>query len=106
MTQPILANAAQLHSLSTQMDELSARAVTVLQQYEDAVQHASSAVFVGSAGSANVVTTAQIKQAQLNIQHRFKQVNDMLRQAAGHMTNTDDESHQQIAALPSQLQWT
>jgi WXG100 family type VII secretion target len=102
----IKANAAQLYSLSHQMDELSARAVTALQQYEDAVQHASSGIFVGSAGTANVATTAQIKQAQINVQNRFKQVNEMLRQAGGNFTNTDDDNHQRIASLPSQLQWT
>ena len=102
----IKANAAQLHSLSHAMDELSARAVTALQQYEDAVHQASTATLVGSAGQANVVTTAQIKQAQINVQNRFKPVNDMLRQAAGNFTNTDEDNHQRIAALPSQLQWT
>jgi uncharacterized protein YukE len=102
----IKANAAQLHNLSNQMDELSARAVTALQQYEDAVHHASTTILVGSAGGANVATTAQIKQAQINIQNRFKQINELLRSGAGHFTNTDEDNHQQIAALPGQLHWT
>ena len=50
-------------------------------------------------GQANLVSTAQIKEAQLKIQHRFQQVNDQLRSGANMYSNADDHNHQQIASI-------
>jgi len=107
MSQPTHVNHGQVVSLANQMDELSHRAQDVLQRYEDVVTHAhTGGSLVGAAGSANLVSSAQIKEAQLKIQHRFQQVNDQLRSGANMYSNADDHNHQQIASIPGQMRWT
>ena len=65
MSQPTHVNHGQVVSLANQMDELSHRAQDVLQRYEDVVTHAhAGGSLVGAAGSANLVSSAQIKEAQ------------------------------------------
>lgn len=106
MNQPILGNAAQMTGLAGQLNEISHTIVSALGEYEEAVHNASAATLVGQAGSANVTTTAQIKDAAMKVQHRFQEINRLLTQSGGHMTNTDEENHQRLAQIPSQLQWT
>lgn len=107
MTGPTLVNHQQLNALAAQMDELSHRAVDVLQRYSDAVQHANSGqILVGSAGQAHLVTSEQIHQAQTSIQNRFRAVNEVLRQGSGHYQNTDEDNSQMVASLASNLRFT
>jgi hypothetical protein len=107
MSQPTHVNHGQVVGLANQMDELSHRAQDVLQRYEDLVNHGhSGGSLVGAAGQANLVSSGQIKEAQLKIQHRFQQVNDLLRQGASMYSSADDDNHQRLASLPSQMRWT
>lgn len=104
---PTTVNHAAVVNLANQMDELSHRAQDVLARYEDAVQHAQSAqILNGSAGQANLVTSAQIKEAQLKIQSRFQAVNDLLRQGAGTYTSTDEDNAQQVASVGSHIRFS
>lgn len=100
-------NHAGVVGLANQMDELSHRAQDVLSRYEADVQHAQSAqVLNGNAGSTNVVTGAEIKDAQMKIQHRFQQINDLLRGGANTYTNTDEQNAHQVASVASSLRFT
>lgn len=100
-------NHAAVVALANQMDELSHRAQDVLARYEDAVQHAQSAqIFNGVAGSTNVVTGADIKEAQMKIQMRFQNVNDLLRSGASTYTSTDEDNAHAVASVASGLRFT
>jgi WXG100 family type VII secretion target len=98
-------NHAALVSLANQMDELSHRAQDVLQRYESAVADAHGAHFKGAAGTANLSTTADVKEAQLKIQHRFQAVNDLLRQGAASYTGSDEDNQSHIASVASSLRF-
>jgi hypothetical protein len=94
-------------NLSNQMDELSHRAQDVMARYQDAVQHAQSAqVLNGAAGSTNLVTGAEIHDAQMKIQARFQAVNDLLRSGASTYTNTDESSAHEISSVAGSLRYT
>lgn len=106
MAGPIKVDHSAVVNLANQMDELSHRAQDVMSRYSDAVQHAhSSQVLNGTAGQANLVTGAEIHDAQMKIQSRFQAVNDMLRQAAGTYTNTDADSAQAVASVGSHIRF-
>lgn len=93
--------------LANQMDELSHRAQDVLARYEESVQHAQSGqILNGAAGSTNLVTGAEVKEAQMKIQARFQSVNDMLRSGANTYTSTDEDSAHQLASVASGLRFT
>ncbi|MEB3033347.1 WXG100 family type VII secretion target [[Mycobacterium] nativiensis] len=93
--------------LANQMDELSHRAQDVLARYEESVQHAQSGqILNGAAGSTNLVTGAEIKEAQMKIQARFQSVNDLLRSGAHTYTSTDEDNAHQIASVASGLRFT
>ena len=65
------------------------RAQDVLARYEETVQHGHAAqILNGSAGNTNLITGAEIKEAQMKIQMRFGQVNEMLRGGARPATPT------------------
>jgi hypothetical protein len=99
-------NHAAVVNLANAMDELSQRAQDVLARYEDAVQHAQSAqILNGQAGNTNLVTGGEIKDAQMKIQQRFQQVNDVLRQGAGHYTSTDEDNAAQVAQVASHIRF-
>jgi hypothetical protein len=99
-------NHSSVVGLANSMDELSQRAQNVLARYEDAVQHAQAAqILNGSAGNTNVVTGAEIKDAQMKIQSRFQQVNDMLRSGGSQYTNTDEDNAHQIAQVASHIRF-
>jgi uncharacterized protein YukE len=99
-------NHAALVNLSSQMDELSHRAQDVLQRYEDTIQHAQAAqILNGSAGNTNINTGAEVKEAQMKIQTRFQQVNDLLRSGAGQYTNADEDNSQQLASVQSHIRF-
>ena len=99
-------NAAAVNNLANQMDELSHRAQDVLQRYEDIIQHAQSGqILNGAAGSANIVTGAQVKEAQLKIQARFQAVNDLLRSGASIYTVHDETNKGHIDGVTSALRF-
>ncbi|WP_431241071.1 WXG100 family type VII secretion target (plasmid) [Mycolicibacterium aichiense] len=94
-------------ALANQMDELSHRAQDVLARYEEAVNHAhASQALRGSAGSTNLVTGAEIKDAQLKIQARFQAVNDLLRSGATKYTGADEENAHNVASVAGSLRFT
>jgi uncharacterized protein YukE len=94
-------------NLANQMDELSHRAQDVMARYQDAVQHAqASQIFGGGAGDTNVVTGAEIHDAQMKIQTRFQSVNDLLRSGAATFTGADEHNASQIASVGSSLRYT
>ncbi len=103
---PTTVNHAAVVNLANQMDELSHRAQDVLARYSDAVQHAQSAqILNGNAGQTNLVTGAEVKDAQMKIQSRFQAVNDLLRQGAGTYTNTDDDNAHAVASVASHIRF-
>jgi negative regulator of replication initiation len=94
-------------NLANQMDELSHRAQDVMSRYQEAAQHAqASQVFDSGAGDTNVVTAAEIHDAQMKIQTRFQAVNDLLRSGASTFTNSDEQNAHQIASVGSSLRYT
>ena len=100
-------NAASVNALANQMDELSHQAQDVLARYEAAVEHAQSEqILNGQAGSANLVTGAEIKEAQMKIQTRFQRINDLLRSGATTYTSTDEDSAHSVASVASSLRFT
>ena len=100
-------NHAAVVSLANQMDELSHRAQDVLSRYEAAVQQAhSSQALNGAAGSTNLVTGAEIKDAQMKIQTRFQSVNDLLRSGASRYTNADEDNKSSLASVAGSLRFT
>ncbi|GAB4978954.1 hypothetical protein [Mycobacterium avium] len=100
-------NHAAVVALANQMDELSHRAQDVLSRYEAAVQHAQSAqILNGAAGSTNLVTGAEIKDAQMKIQTRFQAVNDLLRSGATTYTSTDEDNAHSFASVAGSLRFT
>lgn len=104
---PTTVNHAAVVHLANQMDELSHRAQDVLSRYEEAVQHAQSGqILNGSAGQTNLVTGAEIREAQMKIQTRFQSVNDLLRQGAGTYTATDEDNAQQVASVGGHIRFT
>ena len=103
---PTKVNHAAVVNLANQMDELSHRAQDVLARYSDAVQHAQSAqILNGTAGNANLVTGAEIHDAQMKIQSRFQAVNDLLRQGATTYTSTDEDNAQAVASVGSHIRF-
>lgn len=103
---PTKVNHAAVVHLANQMDELSHRAQDVLARYSDAVQHAQSAqILNGTAGNANLVTGAEIHDAQMKIQSRFQAVNDLLRQGATTYTSADEDNAQAVASVGSHIRF-
>ena len=104
MAGPIKVDHAAVVNLANQMDELSQRAQDVLARYSNAVQHAQSAqILNGTAGQTNLVTGAEIHDAQMKIQTRFQAVNDLLRGGASTYTNTDQDAAQAVASVASHI---
>jgi hypothetical protein len=100
-------NHAAVVGLSNQMDELSQRAQSVLARYEEMVQHGQAAqILNGSAGNTNVITGAEVKEAQMKIQMRFGQVNEILRGGAGQYTNADEDNASQISSVQSHIRFS
>jgi uncharacterized protein YukE len=103
---PTTVNHAAVVNLANQMDELSHRAQDVLARYSDAVQHAQSAqILNGTAGQTNLVTGAEIHDAQMKIQSRFQAVNDLLRQGATTYTSTDEDNAHAVASVASHIRF-
>ena len=97
----IKVNAANVHNLANVMDDISLRMQDVMKRYhtanEDAIAHQTMG---GNAAMTSLATSGEITDAQMKIQHRFQQVNDTLRQAGSHSTNTDHDNtalYQQVA---------
>ncbi|MBE1551792.1 uncharacterized protein YukE [Mycobacterium sp. OAS707] len=105
MTEPgggtIKVNAANVHNLANTMDDVSQRMQDVLNRYQHANEESiANQTMGGNAAMTSVATGAEIHDAQTKIQHRFQQVNDTLRQAGSHTTNTDHDNsslYQQVA---------
>ena len=99
-------NHAALVNLANEMDELKHQAVSVMSRYEECFNHAqSSKAFAGDAGAASVVSGAQIHDAQMRIQQKFEQVNDLLRHGASTYTGTDQDNQHAIASLTSHIKF-
>jgi hypothetical protein len=83
------------------MDDISARMQDVVGRYQAANEEAiSNQTMGGGAAMTSLATGAEIHDAQMKIQHRFQQINDTLRQAGSHTTNTDSDNtslYQQVA---------
>lgn len=105
MTEPgggtIKVNAASVHNLANTMDDISQRMQDVLNRYQHANEESiASQTMGGQAAMTSVATGAEVHDAQTKIQHRFQQVNDTLRQAGSHTSNTDHDNstlYQQVA---------
>ncbi|KPN47691.1 WXG100 family type VII secretion target [Mycobacterium intracellulare] len=106
---PILVDAAAVTALSDQMQELKDEINSVLQRYEEVVNHThQSGGFTGGAGIAHVTTTAQIKEAQDHTNARFEMINQLLRSGAQTYTQGDEDNRSQVLSLGNQtsLRWT
>ena len=97
----IKVNAANVHNLAATMDDISARMQSVVGRYQAANEEAiANQTMGGGAAQTSLVTGAEIHDAQMKIQHRFTQINDTLRAAGSHTTNTDGDNrtlYQQVA---------
>jgi uncharacterized protein YukE len=89
----------QVNHLVQQMDGLRHRAISLLQQYDDAYTHLASAGLRGDAGHANFTTSAQIKEAQVKINARFDQVNQVLHGGNVQFANAEADNVQQVQSL-------
>lgn len=105
MTEPgggtIKVNAANVHNLAGTMDDISARMQSVIGRYQAANEEAiANQTMGGGAAMTSLATGAEIHDAQMKIQNRFQQINDALRGAGSHTTNTDGDNralYQQVA---------
>jgi uncharacterized protein YukE len=99
-----LVGASQLLAFADRMDELSQRAQSVLQRYDDHNRQAhSSGTFQGEGGDMNIRTSAEVQEAQMKIQTRFQNLNDLVRQNTHGYTRTDQQVAHSLAAIPGQL---
>jgi uncharacterized protein YukE len=99
-------NHAAVVNLANEMDELKHQAVSLMSRYEECVNHAqSSKAFAGGAGAASVVSGAQIHDAQMRIQQKFEQVNDLLRHGAATYTGTDQDNQHAVQSLTSHIKF-
>lgn len=107
MASQIKINSQSLTHLANKMDELSHRAQDVLTRYEHQVLDGqSSNMLVGIAGTTNVSTAAEVKEAQMKIQARFQAVNDMLRHGANVYDNSDQDNNSTIHSVGQSLKFT
>jgi hypothetical protein len=107
MSQPTTVNHGSVVDLSNKMDELSHRAQDVLTRYKDAVEHAQSGqILNGDAGLANLKTGADVQEAQLKIQMRFQNVNEMLRGGASTYSNADQQNAHEVAAVAGSIRFS
>jgi hypothetical protein len=96
----IHAQSSVVLTLADQMDELSMRAQNVLAAYEEAQMNAqASGAFVGQGSTASVGTAGEVKAAQLKIQTKFQQVNQLLRDGTHHLNAADEQGHQMITQV-------
>jgi uncharacterized protein YukE len=97
----IKVNAANVHNLAAVMDDISVRMQGVVGRYQAANEEAiARQTMGGGAAMTSLATGAEIHDAQMKIQNRFQQVNDALRAAGSHTTNTDQDNralYQQLA---------
>ena len=97
---------SELLSFVHAMNDISQGIQSVLSSYD---QHSTdlhhSGGFQGAAGTSNLTTSAQILEAQVRIQHRFGELNNLVTQAAHGYTSTDENSAQQIQSVVSHLQF-
>lgn len=97
---------SELLAFADAMDDISQQMQSVLSNYDhhSTDLHASGGL-QGSAGTANLSTSAEILQAQSRIQHRFQALNDLVRQAAHGYTSTDQNSAHTISQVPGGLRY-
>lgn len=101
-----IANHSALVNLANEMDELKHQACGVMSRYEETFTHAqSSGAFAGGAGSASVSAGTEIHNAQMRIQQKFEQVNELLRHGAATYTSADEDNAQQAQNLVGHLKW-
>ncbi|WP_157626079.1 hypothetical protein [Mycobacterium sp. 155] len=99
--------AAQLVAFAERMDELSRRAQNVLQRYLDHAQQVQGGgILNGAGGDMNIKTSAEVHEAQLRIQTRFQQLNDLIRQNTQGYTARDEDNAHALAAIPGQLRFS
>lgn len=102
-----LVDAAQLNAFAARMDELSQRASSVLQRYQDHnAQLQSSGGFTGAGGTMNIKVTGEVFEAQTNLQTKFQNVNDTVRHQAGSYTNADETNASTLGSVHSALRYT
>jgi uncharacterized protein YukE len=89
----------QVNHLVQQMDGLRQRANDILEQYDQAYTHLASAGLRGDAGTANLTTSTHIKEAQMKINARFDQVNQVLHGGNVHYANAEADNAQQVQSL-------
>lgn len=108
MSQPeIHADSSVVVTLADKMDELSMRAQNVLAAYEEAQMNAqASGAFVGQGSGASVVTAGEVKAAQMKIQAKFQQVNQLLKDSTHNMNAADEQGHQLITQVAGGLAHT
>lgn len=99
-------NHASLVNLANEMDELKHQATGIMARYEETFTHAqASGAFAGGAGKASVGAGTEIHNAQMRIQQKFEQVNQLLRHGASTYTSTDEDNAQQAQNLVGHLKW-
>lgn len=89
----------QVDHLVQQMDGLRQRAIHILEQYDESYTHLASAGLRGDAGQANFTTSAHIKEAQVKINARFDQVNQVLHGGNVQFANAEADNAQQVQSL-------
>jgi len=103
----IKVDAAAVNDLANRMDELSSRAQSVLQRYEQSHSEiAAAGGFKGDAEAASTKTGLEIHAAQMKIQAKFQHVNELLRSNASRYTNTNEENASHIQQVAGGLRYT
>lgn len=98
--------ASELMAFAARMDELSTRAQSVLQRYEDANQQLSATGGLnGQGGTMNLKTSAEVHEAQMKIQTNFQNLNDLVRQNTNKYTHTDEQNGQTISSVAGALRY-
>jgi len=96
--------ASELMAFAARMDELSTRAQSVLQRYEDSNQQLSATGGLnGQGGTMNLKTSAEVHEAQMKIQTNFQNLNDLVRQNTNKYTHTDEQNAHNLASIPGML---
>jgi len=98
---------SELLSFADAMNDICQNMQAVMSNYDQHSQELHhSGGLQGAAGMGNLSTSGQILEAQVRIQHRFNQLNDLVRQAAHGFTSTDENNAQQIQSVVGHLRYS
>jgi uncharacterized protein YukE len=89
----------QVDHLVQQMDGLRSRAIHILEQYDEAFTNLAQSGLRGDAGTANLTTSTHIKEAQVKINARFDQVNQVLHGGNVQFASAEADNAQQVQSL-------